>query len=445
MTSQFTHAPDRAPVLCIGAGIEQLHAIRVAQTMGLHVTAIDGNPHAPGLQVADQGHVIDLRDQEAVIALARQVAPRTILPVPLGSIITTVGAVNDALELRGISAGAARQCTDKLLMAATLKEAGLFSPRSLPADDEASITAAAERMGWPVIVKPTDGSGSRGVFACHNLAELQHWLPWHYQQRQEHSRTQPTLVQQFIMGREVGIDGVMIDGKFALLMIRDKEVTAQPFRLPYAFLAPAELEPQNKQRLQETLSAACQAITLDDCLVHADVILGDQGEVAIIDLSGRPSGFNISARMAPCVLGFDPVEQMLRHNLGEPACFENTRMGAAVLRFLSATPGKLVDVKGLSEARQLPGIVAAESFLAPGETIHPRRSGQDGYRVGYLLARGNNRSEAEQHWQTANQTISFLVEHNDDANQQEPSQETQHPQHDVWCQNAPGPHTQLSD
>ena len=441
MTANNQCDSSKLPVLCIGAGVEQLPAIEIAQQMNLHVTAIDGNPEAPGLSLADHSQVVDLRDTDAVIRFAHQIAPRAILPVPLGSIISTVGVVNDALGLCGISATATSLCTDKQKLATTLEQAGLFTPRSLVAEDAAAILPSAESLGWPVILKPIAGSGSRGVVACQQADELLQWLPWHLQQRQ----ADQTVVQQFIPGLEVGVDGVMLDGELKILMIRDKEITAAPFRLPFAFLAPAQLETQQEQCLEQTLATACRALALNHCLVHADVILTEQGQAVVVDISGRPSGFHISAKMAPSLLGFNPLAEMIRYQLGERANFQARPAGATILRFLSAPAGTFLDIQGLPAARHLPGIVAAESFLEPGETILPRRCGRSGYRVGYLMAHGSTRQEAENYWQAANQTIHFHVEQNDDCHQQCTTEQTQLRKHGVWCQDTTEQYPQLSD
>ena len=86
---------------------------------------------------------------------------KCVLPVPLGKILKTVGAVNDALGLVGISSAAARCCTDKLLMHQVLTQAGLLTPRVQEATHENDIYAAATEIGFPLILKPRFGSGSR--------------------------------------------------------------------------------------------------------------------------------------------------------------------------------------------------------------------------------------------------------------------------------------------
>jgi biotin carboxylase len=398
-----------AHVLCIGAGIEQLPVIRLARQMGLHVTAVDGDPEAIGLQAADRSRVMDLRNSDAVIQFAREMNTRCLLPVPLGAILTTVGAVNDALKFRGISEASARACTDKRATHHIFMDAGIPIPKFAIATTELDIAAVAVKtIGFPVILKPRSGSGSRGVFVARSISELHDWLPWHLDQRLKNNPSPSTIVEQFIPGQEIGVDGVVLDDRYAPLLIRDKEVTALPCRLPYAFLAPTHILEAQQQHVNAIVARAVAALGLRDCLVHADVILADDGKVYVVDISGRPSGFSISTRMIPAAIGVDPIRQTIQLSLGFAAGFQPLYQRGAVLRMLSAPQGYLHAVEGMEQVRQLPGVVAAETFLHPGDLIQERRTGA-AYAVGYLLTTADTRDEANLLWQQAAQSIHFCV------------------------------------
>ena len=399
-----------ARVLCVGGGIEQVPIIRLAQQMGLHVTAIDSNPRAAGLSVADRGSAVDLRNLDAVTRLAAAAEICALLPSPLGAILTTAGAVNDALRLRGISHAAAHLCTDKRATHRCLAEAGIPTPKSAMAATGLEITETAETtIGFPAVVKPMSGSGSRGVFVARSKAELLRWLPWHLEQRLRTSLPECTIVEQYIAGQEVGVDGVVVDQAYASLLIRDKEVTDMPFRLPYAFLAPSYLCEGAQRQISETLAAAVAALKLRDCLVHADVILALDGTAYVVDVSGRPSGFSISTRMVPSATGVDSIRQAIRLSLGSAASFQPLYQRGAVLRMLSAPRGRLRSVEGFDEVRQMPGVVAAETFLHPGEPIEERRTGAS-YATGYLLTSAATRDQASALWEQAASVIHFSVD-----------------------------------
>ncbi|GAB1543060.1 ATP-grasp domain-containing protein [Scytonema sp. NUACC21] len=397
-------------VLCIGAGTEQLPAIEIAQQMGLRVIAVDGNSKAIGLQVADRGIIMDLRDKKKVIQLAQEANIRCVLPVPLGAILTTVGAVNDALGLRGISEDAAKNCTDKLLTRKILADAGLPTPNFALATDAESLLKAAEQVDYPVVVKPRYGSGSLGVFAARDKTEFLHWLPWHFEQRQKSKQLEQSIVESFVIGQEIGVDSFVNGNNHSIILIRDKEITELPFRLPYAYLTPTNLTNFVHAKINKIMTTACKALGLQDCLVHADIIVDKTGQLVILDISGRPSGFNINAKMIPAATGIKTIYEVIQFYLGDKADFRSKHHQGSVLRMLSAPTGRFLAIEGIEKVREMPGIVAVETFLEPDDVIQERRTGALGYRVGYLLTHAQTREEADRLWYTAANEIKFYVE-----------------------------------
>lgn len=109
----------------IGASKEALHTIEKAHAHGLKVTALDGNPEAAGLKAADKALVVDISDEKAVTEAVRQENPDFVLTAPIGRYLTTIGAVNDALKLPGISREMAMLCTDKFAFHKRLVVRGL--------------------------------------------------------------------------------------------------------------------------------------------------------------------------------------------------------------------------------------------------------------------------------------------------------------------------------
>ena len=111
----------------IGASEEALHTIEKAHEYGLTVVALDGNGKAPGLSAADKALVVDISDEEETIRAVREEKADFVLTVPIGRYLTTIGAVNDALTLPGISKEMAVLCTDKYSFHNTLFEQRLRS------------------------------------------------------------------------------------------------------------------------------------------------------------------------------------------------------------------------------------------------------------------------------------------------------------------------------
>ncbi len=398
--------------MTIGAGIEQIPVIELAQSMGIGVVSVDGNPKAPGLEIADNAFVTDLARVEEIVAIAKRYACRCVLPTPIGAFLTTIGAVNDTLGLRGITLDAARNCVDKMLFEKVLKRANLPVLKARSAESRAEIESKSAELSFPLVVKPSRGSGSRGLFVATNAAELAENIDWHLAQRALLPPPQTTLLQAFVAGVEVGVDAIMINTTYQPLTVRDKDLTGLPYRFGYGYSAPTNLAPEDQKKIHGAVQAAARAAGLSDCFLHADAIIDDFGETWVIELSGRPAGFHIATKMLPLLHGFDPIKKTIEMLTGSasPILPAVATGSAAVLRMLLPPQGFKIDrVEGIDAALALPGVVACECYLRPGDRVAPMRDGRSGFRAGYLLTSAPTQNQAEMIWQEAASLIRFHV------------------------------------
>lgn len=412
MTFSWRGREPRATALLIGAGQEQVPVIDIAHELDVAVVAVDGDAAAPGFAGADASYALDLRDIDGIIDRARAHGCSFVLPAPIGAFLVTVGAVNDALGFRGVSERAALNCVDKERANRCLREA------SLPAADSATVVepapaavaAAVERLGYPVVVKPSRGSGSRGVFVAQGPADLDAQLAYHIEERARLPAPQTTLVERQIVGHEFGVDGAMIGADFRLVLIRDKQLTPLPHRLGYGVFAPADIDERTRSTIADTVGRAAAGFGLSDCLLNADVIVDENGSAWVIELTGRPSGFHITSKMIPAALGMSPMREIISLLLGDRADLSPRRRWGSVLRMLQAETGTLRSVSGIGEALAMPGVVACETYLRPGDVIQPMVDGRTGFRCGFLLTAAPDRAQAEQRWREAASCIRWEME-----------------------------------
>src|SRR4029079_12379984 len=137
-----TIARDVKTVLFVGAGRHQRRAILRAKELGLRAVAVDRNPDAPGLQVADVGEAVDFTDVAAVTEVARRHGADGVLTVSADRAVPVVAAVAEALGLPGIGTETAHLMTHKIAMRRTLADAGVSHPRFARALDMARAHAA---------------------------------------------------------------------------------------------------------------------------------------------------------------------------------------------------------------------------------------------------------------------------------------------------------------
>src|SRR5690554_3219154 len=160
-------------LMVIGAGFGQLPAIKKAKEMGLTVIAIDRNPDAMGMKYADYAYSVDVVDVNEAIKIAKKhkidgvMTMQTDLPIP------TVGAVIDSLNLKGSGLEIAEKCSNKIKTRLAFKEASVPQPHFIVVKNYDEAVKAADRIGYPCIIKSADSSGSRGVRSEEHTSELQ--------------------------------------------------------------------------------------------------------------------------------------------------------------------------------------------------------------------------------------------------------------------------------
>ena len=394
-------------VLCIGAGREQVAGIRKAQSLGLTVLAVDRNPDAEGLKVAEQGLPLDPADVKKLVDVAHKAEIRAIVPVPVGSVLLeSSGIVNTELGLRGAQKNATSLSADKAAMRKILADAGLLQPVCREVNDLSDLLGICNTVGFPVVVKPNRGSGSRDVLLLHNQSEV----------KREISRIKKSslLVESAILGEEFGFDAAVIGrlregGIFQPLILRNKIISEPPLRFCHSTSGPA---PESQfETVSGVLEKACVAIGYSDCLVNADVMVNGHGEAVIIEMVPRPAGYGISQHLLPVILGVDPCVEMLKMLIGEGgADFSPKRSGFGFVRQLPVPSGRFAHIDGLEKARSLQGVVELGCNLCPGDQVTEDALADSLIANCYAIIASESYLEAEAVWESVITMINVVVD-----------------------------------
>lgn len=373
----------------IGAGSEALHTIEKAHEMGLSVTALDGNPKAEGLQAADRGLVVDISDERAVIEAVQKEGADFVLTVPIGRYLTTIGAVNDALGLPGISRQMAVLCTDKYRFHQKLQEQNLRRSRcfAVGGADGFDPDMLAEKLAedrtllmYPAILKPRFGSGSRGIRMLENAEELA------VQMRILKGAQEEYVLEECMAGEEYGVDGAVIGGRFHMVLLRKKENTPPPARQAVGYVSVRPEEPF-WQQAWEYMRKAVDCLGLGECLLHADLIRSAQGPF-VIEMSARPSGHNLHNLFTPLCTGIDMAEEYIKYRMGQAWNFTPAVTRQAMIHYFDLQ-GEVMDVPTQEQVWQSePSLIGWECHIRAGEELLPVSDGHSLMGRGYFILEG---------------------------------------------------------
>jgi S-sulfo-L-cysteine synthase (3-phospho-L-serine-dependent) len=297
------------------------------------------------------------------------------------------------LGLPGNPVSAMATCRDKGLMRETLRLAGVGQPRFALVREgcgQREVAGAVGAVGLPCVVKPVDDSGSRGVLLCGTAAEaaaqIQRILDVRVNVRgMPASRT--VLVEEYLDGPEVSVEMFSRDGEHTCVGLTAKTVSGHPYFIETQHVFPAALPRETVRVIEDTVRAALRAAGVRMGATHTEVKLTGHGP-AIVEINPRLAGGMIP-ELIRLATGTDLLEQQLRAAAAQPADLAPRRSAHAGIRFLLATePGELIQVAGVTEAAQVPGVTAVRVTGQPGALVRPPEDAYD--RVGYVIAAGQD-------------------------------------------------------
>ena len=383
-------------VLMVGAGPSQASAIRRARELGFGVVAVDGDARAAGLAFASRAEVHDFSDLEAVVAIGRRHAVDGVLTVASDRAVPVVAAVAERLRLPGIGTAIAARMTHKVTMRERLAAAGVPQPSFARVTTHGSARLAVERIGLPVVLKPANSGGQRGL----SLVERPDQRAAAVDAALSFSPTREAIIESFVPGDELNAILVVRSGEPTLLTLSDRlRPTGPGFGVGWIHAYPAGIDEDVHAQATRVAAEAVRALGLRDGIAFPQLIVDSAGGVQLIEIAARVA----AGQMADLVrvgTGIDLIEIALRQCTGEriadsfvtPSCSQ-----PLAIRFFTAAPGVLPvgrvrSIDGLDEVRAAPGVVQTELYFGVGEVIRPVQVDAD--RLGYVIAVGKSRSEA---------------------------------------------------
>ena len=395
-------------LMILGAGHFMVPAIKTAKEMGLKVLVIDRNPHAEGFRFTDFCENVDITDIDGSIRIAKKYNIDGIIPLNDYG-VKTASMVAESRGLVSIKPEIADIAVNKRLMREVWTKKGVPCPKFRISETFNHARDAAEEIGFPVILKPTDSmGGSRGVIKINNIKELEKTFNF----SKEYSRSGWILVEEYVTGDECSVESITHKGKTYVLAISDKTKFPPPYRVDKSVTYPTKHSKNVQDKIKKIAENAVHAIGIDVGPSHLELSVTKDG-IKLFEIGARTgAGGLIPAVQVPIVYGINMMKETIRIALDEaPEITKEERLYGSDLRFLSPDPGKVKRITGLEEAMNLEGVVVGKCFVKPGDIVNPIRSGTD--RPGYLVTRGDNRDDAIQIADSAEKLINIETQEED--------------------------------
>jgi biotin carboxylase len=371
----------------LGGGQWQLPTIELAQSMGYRVLVTDMYQERPAYALADVHEVVDITDAEGTLAAARRHGIDGIVCDTTDVGVPTMAYVAEALGLPSIGSEAAQRFTNKYLMRKLTAEAGVQSVRHRLVASAVGLEAAAASLGYPVVVKPADNQSSRGVHRVDGPAGLA--AAWDDARR--FTKKPTVLVEEFLRGTEITVEGLAMGGGYTTLAISDKDHFPHRPEVANRLTYPGAFDERVTQAIRETNEAVVRTLGLHCGVTHAEYMV-DGGTVALVEIAARGAGSFVYSHIAPHVSGIDAPRLYLQFVMGEtPTVHDPGSRRAANLEFFSFPAGRVTAIRGVEEARALPGVARILLEFGVGDVLRP--PDDDRSRPGLMVVLGDTREQ----------------------------------------------------
>lgn len=355
-------------IMVLAAGLLQIDVIEKAKSMGYYVLAVDGNPKAPGFNVADKAICADIVNEETMLKIARDEHVDGVIHPCSEVSMAVMGRINDELGLSGISREQAICATNKHLMRKAFEKGNAPSPKSnLAQDAEDAWSRLQNEFDTDAILKPSRNSGSRGIAKVSRNMDKGDFIRA-YDEALSESRDHSVLIEQFIEGPEFSIEMIVWQGEIHVLTLTDKKTTGAPHFVELGHNQPSCFSATDVETLKAAAVAGVRALGVNNCACHAEAKLMN-GKAYLMEVGARLGGDFISTELTHLSTGIDMVAAAIDVALGvEPDLSAKEEPKGVCIRYFCPKPGKLVSILN-TEVLNNPHVYLWEIYPKEGDVI----------------------------------------------------------------------------
>jgi biotin carboxylase len=398
-------------LLILGAGKEQIPAIVRAKNKGIHTIVLDMNEKAEGFKYADEYYAISTRDEEALYNFIDNYKERIDGVITIASDIPHIVArAAERLNVKHISIETADIAVDKYRMKQVLSESGVNVPAFKKINSLAELKEFINEFSYPVVIKPIDNSGARGVLLLNENVDLN----WAFNESKANSRCGDIMVEKFLDGLQLSTEGIIYNNKFYITGFADRNYDKLERFIPNIIEdggdSPTVLSDEEQKLVNIEFEKAVRALGIDWGPGKGDMIFSN-GKAYVIEIAARLSGGNFCYDHVPMGSGVDIVDTYIDMAVGNEIdieCFKpKFQLGVAQRYFFPGT-GKIKEIRGLDKVYDMENIKKVDLWVKEGDIVHEQKNHTT--RVGYVIAVAKNKQKAVEYAEKAVNLVEIIFE-----------------------------------
>lgn len=384
-------------ILIFGLGFLQKSLIARCKAKGLYTIGIDPCEDAVCKNEVDVFEVVGGQDYEKTLEVAKRYNVAGVITTATDKPLVMMAKIAETLHLPFYSVETAQWSTDKYQMKQRFMLGGVpFAKGKLAKtiDDVADFE-------FPVIVKPRDNSGSRGVKLCRSKEELRECID----EALEFSHLNTVLVEEFIDGQEYSIESLHYDGKSRVIQFTEKKTTDFPYNVELGHLQPALLSDEVKDEIRGIIEKIAKALNFNNCGSHTELKIGSRG-ITVIETSPRFGGDFITSTLVPLSTGLNIDDLLIEISIGNKLSdkdLQPVKNRCSGVVFFNLPEGKIEKIGNLDELKTIKGLHFYYFGLKEGDVVKQIKNSLDRYGDAVFVA--DTREELEEEMEKFNKII----------------------------------------
>ena len=258
-----------------------------------------------GEKAADYFYPVSIVEKEQILEKCKEIGICGICTIASDLAAVTVNFVAEKSGLFGNSMECTLKSTNKHLMRETFERCGDPSPKSILVDENTDISSL--ELQYPVIVKPTDRSGSRGIFKLESKDGLADAIKSSMSEGFE----KKALVEEFAEGKEYSVEGISFNGEHHILAMTEKFTTGAPHFIETGHLEPAPVSDEIFNKVKSVVKHALDSLGIKNSASHSELKIDKNGNIKIIEIGGRMGGDCIGSHLVKYSTGIDFVRAVV--------------------------------------------------------------------------------------------------------------------------------------
>ena len=379
---------DRKSILVFGLGFLQKSLVARCKLKGLYTIGIDPCVDAFCKDDVDVFEVVDGQDYEKTLEIAKKHNVSGVITTATDKPLVMMAKIAEALQLPFYSVETAQWSTDKFQMKQRFMLGGVpFAKGKL-----VKTVDEVDDFVFPVIVKPRDNSGSRGVKLCRDKQELKECI----NEALQYSHLDTVLVEEFIEGQEYSIESIHFDGKSKVIQFTEKRTTEFPYNVELGHIQPACLSEKTKKEIINIVEKIAKALSFNNCGSHTELKIGSRG-ITVIETSPRLGGDFITSTLVPLSTGLNIEDLLIDISIGNKLSDNDLRSVKnrfSGVVFFNLPEGKIEKIGNLDELNTIKGLDFYNFDLKEGDNVKKIKNSLD--RYGEVVFVADTRAELEE-------------------------------------------------